>query len=169
MIKVIDIPLNWTRRHRDATLLLVLALSCLVLGLGIQTNRDTANVAASQAKVAKGQAAAQKSQTAENTARIDTLFNERDQRRRALDESRYKAALAGCTRQNVARRGNNALVRILKEAFGPVQAAQKAGKPTTPLLKRLDAAIVKLTYLPITPCLKVIPNPALLDPAPKHQ
>lgn len=94
-----------------------------------------------------------------DSTRIDTLFAQRDVRRHTLDEERYQAALNGCRRQNVARRGTNRISRILKDAFAPVIVAEKQGKVETPLVRGLALATTKLKILPITVCLDVIPNP----------
>lgn len=97
--------------------------------------------------------------SAQNARRIDTLFAQRDERRATLDAQRYKAALAGCRRSKLTRAGVNDIAQILKDAFAPVTAAEKAGTKETPLVMGLAVAAQKLQVLPPLDCLALIPNP----------
>lgn len=136
---------RFAERHWKISLVLMVLLAATASIQSYETSQD--------------QAASARSLAARDARRIDTLFAQRDVRRHALDVERYKAALAGCRRQNVARRGSNDISQILRDAFAPVTAAEKGGKVETPLVHGLAIAAGKLKVLPIVHCLTAIPNP----------
>lgn len=150
---------HWLDRQRiriESHWRLLFVVLVVVAGYAAIQSYQTAHREAKQART----------QSAQNRRDIDKLFDQRDARRLTLDESRYKAALASCRRQNVARRGDNAIIEILHDAFGPVVAAERKGAKETPLVKRLATRSTKIKKLTIPNCLAIIPNPAAADLSP---
>lgn len=143
---------TWFERHWKVALVLLVLFSATATIQSYRTSRD-------ESAHARAQAAAAKRESAANEKRINTLFDQRDQRRRVADRKRYKASLTACRQQNIARRGTNDIARILQDAFAPVIAAEKRGVKETPLVHGLARAAAKLTILPIVICVNVVPNP----------
>lgn len=139
-------------RHWKIAVVLLVLFSATATIQSYRTSRDEAAHARTQSMEAKRASAA-------NEKRINELFDQRDLRRRIADRKTYKASLASCEQQNVARRGTNDIARILQDAFAPVIAAEKHGVKETPLVHGLARAAAKLTILPIVHCVEVIPNP----------